>query len=608
MIMETATLPRQEKELQDIQNELAFASVETIEQLRDQQEAMLYNAGREAVTSLSFEDAFLKGNSVRKEARNRAAEGINEQLDTYLSAHIDRDENPARYDQLLNLLQNTSLYAMGNAKWYLGDQDENGEYTRPETSGRYQANETLRQIAREVLSERNGKKEPIPDDPVTVFDDSGEEPAEEAEEITLTPERLAYNESIDALDEARNRLAQLSVKRRLLITNKRKKNRDLELEFDDAQAEYDNAYYRSSVLALRALRSEGVTDEEEIRQAVIMGNIEERRQFTESEYTALEADQSTRAKVARWLAAGKRQLRLFGTSAITGGVTGFGLGKALKGAALAASVATGPVALGAGIATKSTKGILTANIGNRYQMLTHFDERAKKDIESMAKVANSNYSGEYSDEDYARESRNALHKAINNRIEKDQQFNRHRVVMSAAIGGGGAVIGALLSNVIEMPDWFKGNDTDANGGNGDMAPETPNNGSVLPPAPEVDEPFAPDTTAPHLPEDIPESTPTPSTSEAYGFNPEVTVEQGHGFTHELQDLAAQKSIQLSPRESYDLYQYLAERYQGDMFMQANDAYRMANGDWGINNWGDATWRPEVLRDIDEWLKLHKKSS
>lgn len=604
MIMETATLPRQEKELQDIQNELAFASVETIEQLRDQQEAMLYNAGREAVTSLSFEDAFLKGNSVRKEARNRAAEGINEQLDTYLSAHIDRDENPARYDQLLNLLQNTSLYAMGNAKWYLGDQDENGEYTRPETSGRYQANETLRQIAREVLSERNGKKEPIPDDPVTVFDDSGEEPAEEAEEITLTPERLAYNESQEILDAKRTRVNELALELRRLIRRKSDKAKKLRSDYEQAQDEYNAALTNSSFHYLKALESEGVIGED-IEERIDAGKDyqEEELEKTNQEGKQLLAnDTSKRGKMAQFLA--RRRLNLFGVSAGTGAGIGFASGKLIKGTAGIVAGAALPAALGLGMAAKSGRAILNANIGNRVAQITHFDKRSQEDQELLAEDAETKFKNITSDEEIVRDIVAGLQSIRENRIEMDQKYNRNRAIGSVVIGGAAGLIAAAAADQVNIkrPDIFN------RGGNGDVTPETPNNGSVLPPAPEVDEPFAPDTTAPHLPEDIPESTPTPSTSEAYGFNPEVTVEQGHGFTHELQDLAAQKSIQLSPRESYDLYQYLAERYQGDMFMQANDAYRMANGDWGINNWGDATWRPEVLRDIDEWLKLHKKSS
>lgn len=97
------------------------------------------------------------------------------------------------------------------------------------------------------------------------------------------------------------------------------------------------------------------------------------------------------------------------------------------------------------------------------------------------------------------------------------------------------------------------------------------------------------------------NTQEPSTTEILQENATGNVENGHGLTHELIDLSAKAGYDLTPEQSYDLYKHLADTFGGDFFTE-DITYVMGNGDYGISQPGSATWRPEVVEEIAEWLK------
>jgi hypothetical protein len=179
-----------------------------------------------------------------------------------------------------------------------------------------------------------------------------------------------------------------------------------------------------------------------------------------------------------------------------------------------------------------------------------------------------------------------LRDSISGRVESDRKSNRNRVVAAGLIAGGAAIAGALAADALGGGLFDRHKVPNSSGGaNGNAL--TTSTGTTTPETTGIQ--YGPD----------------PNTA---GFEANVTVEGGHCFTYELQDLAAQKGISLSGTESYDLYEFLEGKYGGNLLQGEDSSYLMKNGDYGISDSGSATWRPEVLRDIDQWLRIHDKAA
>lgn len=89
--------------------------------------------------------------------------------------------------------------------------------------------------------------------------------------------------------------------------------------------------------------------------------------------------------------------------------------------------------------------------------------------------------------------------------------------------------------------------------------------------------------------------------EVKDFQAGVNVEAGHGYSHEIQDIFATRGMNLSPEESFAIYNHLTQKFpgmHGDFFTSA-DSYRMSDGNWGIDEPGRTQWRPEVLAELNK---------
>ncbi|MBP9852716.1 hypothetical protein KBC77_01885, partial [Candidatus Saccharibacteria bacterium] len=165
---------------------------------------------------------------------------------------------------------------------------------------------------------------------------------------------------------------------------------------------------------------------------------------------------------------------------------------------------------------------------------------------------------------------------------------------AALFGSGGAALSEhinlgdkVVAGYDRVKDWFAdkevGKTAVAPNISGDTTNGTPYGTDYVPPKPES-------------PVDV-----GVDTDNGPDFTPTVNVEAGHGYTQELQDLFAQKDINLDGDQSYALYEHLEKQFPGGRFFTDNPSYNM-NGDFGIQHPGESTWRPEVLRAIDQWAE------
>ncbi len=274
-------------------------------------------------------------------------------------------------------------------------------------------------------------------------------------ENNLTTEEIAPIETFDEveidpfteLNDARNQLAALSVERRRRLWNFSSKAKRLEAQYNQAKARYDALYTQFGAEAVEDLRDDGI-DEDDIRSAVIIGTIEERRKFTAAEWEALNSDPSIRSKAARFFA---KKGRLFGVSAATGVASGFVAKKTLKGLAMAGAAVSAPIAVGVMAASKGARGILTSTVGSRVNQYTQHDKRAQQDIDQLhQQLTTDNYEADASAEDIAAQSALNLQGSIDQRVNRDRASNRNRAIAAVAIGSVATIGGAWLADHIDI--------------------------------------------------------------------------------------------------------------------------------------------------------------
>jgi hypothetical protein len=555
--MERDTSPYDhEEQLDEIRRQLEFANPQALDALRQNTWDEANAAAEHALAGAELDTAA----RTRAEAMIDVIERADGEYEEYLDRHMDRAENPVLYDKVLELLKSSSVANIGNQEWKRGEQDEDGNFVDG-TSGRLKAADAFDAICESVL--RGG-------------DGSDETTINPYRHLTETPEELEHYEALTDLKAARTALAELSVQRRRLIRKNSIKALELKERFAEAEEAYQAAYVKTGDAAVKLLQSQGKADDE-IKASVAYGTTMEAIAFTADEARILEEDDSKFSRVAKWLG---RKRNLFASNAATGFVMGYGTKKIIKGAAGIAVGPALPVALGIGAAVKTTKAVLNASVGNRVNQYKMHHKRAQEDIADITDRADGLNDGEAisDDDDLTYDSYDLLYDTISGRIEKDRKSNRNRVIAAGLIAGGTAVAGALLADAVDGGLFDKHKVPTGTGRGGGVL-----NGSTTPGAPRAPLPII--------------------NHDAYGFDAHATVEAGHGFTNELQDLVAQKGISLKGAHSYKLYEFLESRHGGNLF-EGGHSYAMPGGDYGISNPGQMMWRPEVLHDIDEWLKTN----
>lgn len=542
--------------------DLTFVEVEAVEDLRNQQAAMISHVRKQILASVSLGEVVRNHEEIEHRMQQETTEVSERAYKSYLDQHLDRDTNPEAYDRLLDLLRQTSTTNMDSEKWYLGDADEDGNHTKPETSGQA--------LVARTLAELRG---PAPEEPP---------------EAPLTPEqrKQQYKEALGQLAAQRTVLAKLSVERRQMIRKGSDKAEELEEAYLGAQEQYQELIKHVGKLKVQKWHEDGMTGDE-LKAKVVATLLDEHQAFSKAEQQVLEADDSRRGRIAKWLAK-KHRLAFF--SAGSGIVVGFGAKWALGLAAGAAIGLTGGAALGAGAAIKSTKAILMAKIGNKVDAIRHFDKRYQADKDTLRTDAEQLDIGDH--EALVNNANGLLQGTLDNRVEKDRKGNRNRVIAAAAIGGTAGLIGVGIETAAEhlgMPSLH-----DLTHQPGHKPPTPPHhpgsgNGHPKPPAPHHPQP-------PHHPAPAPAK---PGVVDGYQSN--VQIAHGEGYQQAVSDLVGQKHITLSNAQSWQLYEHLNDKFNGHFF--TNDpSYHMDNaGQWGISSPGAAHWNPAVIHEINRWM-------
>lgn len=270
-------------------------------------------------------------------------------------------------------------------------------------------------------------------------------------------------------------------------------------------------------------------------------------------------------KLYRWYGKQAGKSGVVKKALVLGGA-GLAIG-ATAGLALGAVIATTPFAAALG----AVGGATLAGKASRAVMATHIDKRSR-DVDHTQAMKERDELREKLDDKNNTQSAVDI---IDERAEKDISQNRRRMLI---MGGGALVatgVGAAVGEALNG-SWFDGGRNHAT----QVA-------SVAPTAPE-----APGITIP---------IPQPDPNTIAGFNANVMVESGNGYSAEIGDLFKQRGINLTPAQQYDAYQYLEQRIPNGHFFTNNSSYNMG-GDYGIGRAGQSNWDAAALRELENWGK------
>ncbi len=591
LIMETHTLPRP-AEAQPIPDELAFADVLAIQRLRDEQLSEISTARATALDELLKpdsdgkipHDAWTKGSDVMTEAETRVKATFDDQCKTYLDTHMNRDDNPETYDRLLGLLKATSVHNMDIKTWHDGEKDDDGNYTKPETSGQALVKQTLVEIANET----------VPDTDTELED---------------TPEMVEMRGKVS---EARNKLAKLSTQLRGTVSKRRSKNKKLQAEYDELDKEYHELFTQLTLAEMQQMRAAGKTDQEMLARGTTK-LLDEHQAFSLAEKAILEAGDTRKSRFINWFADHKWGTR--GATAGTGVAIGLGASIAKRGVhgllAFSGAVAL-PAAIGAAVAVKSTRALWATAIGNQVDQRVRFDERHEQDRAALDRASHKFVvTDDHDEEAMAKMHSNALRNVIGERVKTDRKNNFKRTLAITAIGAvaGAATYGMYEAvehtngfgiwsphdqtppgpsadgnpPVVEQNPSGGGGSGDVNGGAGSGGVEGHAGGGVA--------------NAAHT-----ETLGSPNVVDGYDTN--VVVENGHGYQRELIELLQEKNQHLSSENSWKLYLHLQDKFPDGNFFTNIGSYKMDDGYFGINSPGSATWNPAVIHEINRWMAEH----
>jgi hypothetical protein len=603
--------------------DLTAFEADAVEQLRKDQERAAHDA-RNSIHAGIAPIRIVGDAELRQQVLEAQAYARETTRDTYLNSHLNRDDNPDVYDRLAALLEQTSPDKMSPIEWQVGTTGADGKHDL-ETSGRNLVERTIDSLRGEApATDDTDKTEQLDDssesegagddadnsdeqrDDETENDNADEtENSDETDDTEQTDdlddneadkgdseEEIVVPEALQTtLNEARDKLAALSIKRRQMIRAGGKKARKLEEEYKTAQNEYETAVKavkRYKVEAWRAAGKEG----DELRADLIHSLLDEHQEFSKAERAILDADNSARGRFARWWAKGHRLL----TANIVVGVgLGFGLKAAVAGVTGAAVGVAAPAALAAAGAVRTTKAAFAATVGNRADSYRHFDARYNEDHEYLSDVAHDDLDASADHDSLINTAHNALKNTISGRVEIDRSTNRRRVRNAVLIGGAAGLAGVGLEALAEHTHLLGGHGghhatQKPSGGNGTQPPA----GGGHPPA-GGGQPTTPET-------------PAPKPGEVDGFQTNVEVSHGEGYQQALTELASQKDIHLSGAQSWALYEHLNDKFNGNFFTN-NPSFHMDNpGEWGISHAGASHWNPAVVEEMNNWLAQNHETA
>lgn len=161
-------------------------------------------------------------------------------------------------------------------------------------------------------------------------------------------------------------------------------------------------------------------------------------------------------------------------------------------------------------------------------------------------------------------------------------------------------------------DWWPGGgepdlDPDVSLPEPDVSVPEPDIDVDVSPEPDVDvspEPDVPDVDAPEV--DAPgaeagDTVQTEKEREMKIIAKDFRVENGHGITHEIIDQGQVLGVDVSPEESFKIYQKMEARYGADM-IQGPGTYQY-NGEIRISAPGQARWNAEAIEFMQRQLEL-----
>ncbi len=516
-----------------------------------------------------------------KEAEDRA-------LESFLTAN-GIDDSHVHHTKVKNLL---TKYSYGRnigkqLEWFFGDTSSSDPVAH--TSGRERFAQEVKDLFGEVTEE-----ESVPDD---------------AELATFEAE----------LETKRSNLAALSVARRSRLTRKTgKRSRKLAEQYEVAAAEYGDAYGKLGQKYVELMRTDPDLTDEEIAQAVIVGTVAERRNFTVAEQASLEEDKSFRNRLARIYS---KRLGMTATNIALGGSIGFAARRITKFGLVAAVPVAGIAALAA---VRAGKSIFTSAVGSRAQIHKDFTRRQNTDINQLTELFNTPdglipVGGTVSASEYARDSANLLQSSINERVAKDVRKNKQRTALSAAVAGGMVVAGALLASHfenlpgsgsghehIDTPDGSKLTDAQIDEKLRDAGVTSAADRANIINNPDAFNRMVSDPEAFGRFMDAANSHDTPrinldvnwGDTLAHGHGELFTIPQGGGIIHDvIRPMASADGHSLTSAQETQIWQTVRARFGDNLFTD------LSVGSHGSDQWimtpGNGTLRPEVaqyLRD------------
>ncbi len=572
------TIDNERKE--DIRGELNFVAVDMLEQMRHSQHQFVYEQGAEAVRNLTggHLDVLLEGPRVLNAARMTALERIEPGLEAYVETRVDSTTQPELHDGLCAFMNKYSIASMNDREWMSPQLDPAGNPI-PGSSGKERAQAEFDEFCQAVYEERYGGLNGV---------EGLTGPAQER------------------LDAARENLARISARRsrRSLIMGIKgdysKKN------LERARDEYNEALLDAGGEARTLLEAAGATPEQ-ITQFAALGAMNMARELTETQlryalcatkaYKLNDSGElvqktgrisSKKAKFYDWWQKNSSQKAL----QIRGG---FRLSKEgikqkskktiflgalglVPGVALGAmgAVFLGPIAGGA-LGIDLARRVARASAGSRIAQgataqIVARQSQWEVDQRIQAAVDQATAAGEEITPDLITR---AVIEHTNNKVKDNRKRTAKLAAATALFGAAGATLGDYLLNNDNLPSIRQAVDTDKDSG------EDTGNGQGA------------------------GSTDPNTESKESVFEQNVTVESGHGYTHELQDLAATKDVNLTSKEAFQMYEHLEGKFGGDMFVGEGESYRMGNN-FGIRRTGSFQWRPEVLQEFEKELRANGK--
>lgn len=528
--------------------EYDFMSLEAIRDCRSNQKDAQNQALGEALSSNDVLDA-------TQEAKQSLLDSVDKDAEGYVAAHLNRDDNPELFDKLKSLVAGASYYHMDGVEWNLGEEDEQAKHSKLETSGRDQYT-------------------------VALADALGIEIKDDAPADAETVQQAEAN-----LVEARKKLAELSVLQRRRSFKNSKGGKAQKAAFDEALYEYNEAKLRVGTLQAQDWAAQGVT-EDQLRGKVFHHVLSEIDSFHGEERSFIENEKGLRARLSRWMAEHHKTFMLTNGGASFG--VGFGLGKVLKGTGLAlaslGAAAAIPIAVAGTVAARGGKAMLQTSVGNRANLIKHQTNRAAEDRKILEGKLNG-LNGDVTN--MLRSAHGMLSDRLTYRTDADLRGNRRRAVGAAILGGTMGAVGYIAADVNGVKDAF------GVGHHTSVGSTQPNNGSAGLPGEHSGSRI--DTTGSG------HTVNTDPNRPGYtdGFKQDVTIENGHGYVAELQDLANQQGIHLNGQQAYEAYQHLADKFHGN-FLTNDPSYKFGS-EYRISAPGMAHWNPAVLHDYHQWL-------